>query len=157
MGRSARTALISLAVLLAASSTLAASSSGLSVDLHMSRRIAFRGAVGSIIVGDPKIADATVVDSHSVVVTGLGYGRTNLIVVDKIGNTLFDGPISVDASDGGRVNLYRAVTRTSYVCSPHCESSSTDPTSSTTNGAGGPAAPQSGGPGSTTVAVTINH
>ena len=63
-------------------------------------RIPLRAAAGSVIVGNPLIADVTVVDSNTLYITGKGYGITEIVAVDAIGRTVFQRQIVV--SDGYR-------------------------------------------------------
>ena len=43
--------------------------------------------VGTIIIGNPLIADVALQAGGNVVITGKGYGATNLIVLDRAGAT----------------------------------------------------------------------
>jgi hypothetical protein len=54
------------------------------------------------------------------VVTGKGYGSTNLIVLDRSGNVLMQRTVQVQ---GPRdvVVMYRGATRETYSCTPKCE------------------------------------
>ena len=89
MGRLTRLALLSAAVLSAA--TAAAAASHLTVDINQSRRIGLAGSAANVVVGDPTIADVTMIDAHSVIVTGKGYGVTQIMVMNRAGRTLLDG------------------------------------------------------------------
>ncbi len=48
----------------------------------------------TVIVGNPAIADATVEDDVTLVLTGRSFGVTNLIVLDHEGNPIVDETIS---------------------------------------------------------------
>ena len=78
--------------------------------------------VSTIVVGNPLIADVAVQSGGLVVVTGKGYGTTNLIALDRAGAVLMErsivvsGPRSRDA-----VQVYRGVQRETYSCTPNCE------------------------------------
>ena len=56
-----------------------------------------RGAAASVIVANSQIADVTVVDASTLFITGKGYGLTEIVAVDAIGRTLFQGQIVVVA------------------------------------------------------------
>jgi len=76
--RSTRDLLIAAGLLLAAAvpGAAQAQSQALNVEIDQSARIQLRGQAGSVIVGNPQIADVTVVDANTLFVTGKGYGVT---------------------------------------------------------------------------------
>jgi hypothetical protein len=76
--------------------------------------------VGTIVVGNPLIADVTVQSGGLMVVTGKGYGRTNVIALDHRGAVLLEKSIQVQGPYNVVV-IYRGVDRESYSCSPKCE------------------------------------
>jgi hypothetical protein len=76
--------------------------------------------VATIVVGNPLIADIALQPGGYMVVTGKGYGSTNLIVLDRLGNVLMQSTVQVK---GPRdvVVVYRGATRETYSCTPKCE------------------------------------
>jgi Flp pilus assembly secretin CpaC len=77
--------------------------------------------VATIVVGNPAIADVAVQSGGLVVVTGKGYGTTNLIVLDRTGTVLMERAIVVRGPSSGTVAVYRGVERETYSCTPTCE------------------------------------
>jgi len=77
--------------------------------------------VSTIVVGNPTIADVAVQSGGLVVVTGKGYGSTNLIALDRAGAVLMERNIVVRGGNGSTVSVYRGVERESYSCTPDCE------------------------------------
>ena len=75
----------------------------------------------TVVVGNPLIADISLQAGGMVVVTGKGYGITNLIALDTRGNTLLEQSIEVQGPDDHIVIVYRGVERESYSCTPKCE------------------------------------
>ena len=126
---------------LAAGSALGAAAGALSVPMDQSVRIALRAPATSVVVGNPAIADVSVIDARTILVLGKGYGVTNLVVMDQAGRVLFNRQIVVAASDAGRVSIWRGPTASSYACSPRCER---EPGAA--GGGAAPAAPTSGTP-----------
>ena len=122
MGRLPRSLLISLAIALMAGPASLASTAQVTVELNDSKPIGLYGTAANVIVGDPLVADVTLVDSHTLIVNGRGYGRTHIMVMDSNGRTLLDTHVSVVAPTDGRVTLYRGAAATNYTCSPRCES-----------------------------------
>ena len=76
----------------------------------------------TLIVGNPIIADVTLVkDSNVMVITGKGYGETNLVVLDKNGALLTEEFIRVKANERALLVVQRGLERESYSCAPRCE------------------------------------
>ncbi len=76
--------------------------------------------VATVVIGNPLIADASI-QPGGVVITGKGYGTTNLIVLNRTGAVLLEKSIQVRGPRGSFVGLYRGVERESYSCTPDCE------------------------------------
>jgi Flp pilus assembly secretin CpaC len=77
--------------------------------------------VATIVVGNPLIADVTVQSGGLVVVTGKGYGSTNVIALDRAGAVLMERSIVVRGPDAHTVAVFRGVERETYSCTPDCE------------------------------------
>jgi len=114
------------------------------IHLNQSRRIMLRGAAANIIVGNPSVADVTVIDAHSVILQGKGYGSTDVLVMDKGGRTLLDDHVMVAAAEGGVVTVHRGANAVEYSCSPRCEALS--PPKDAGAGASPGASPMTGAP-----------
>jgi len=116
-------ALASAAVLLAPAVGTAQSAS-MNVEIDQAQRVQLRGPAGSVIVGNPQIADVTVVDSNTLYITGKGYGVTEIVAVDAIGRTVFQSQIVVtDGSGSGRVRVWRGAQATEMACASSCSPS----------------------------------
>lgn len=77
--------------------------------------------VATIVVGNPLIADVTLQPGGMVVVTGKGYGSTNMIAMDRAGTVLADRSIQVEGPSDKLVTVFRGVERESYSCTPTCQ------------------------------------
>jgi Flp pilus assembly secretin CpaC len=115
-----------LSAALAAATMIAAAAgpalaAGLEVHVDQSVRVALAGSASSVVVGNPSIADVSVVDDRTLLVLGKGYGVTNLVVLDHGGHVLYDRDVVVSSADDGRVSIWRGPTPTAYACSPRCE------------------------------------
>jgi Flp pilus assembly secretin CpaC len=77
---------------------------------------------GTIILGNPLIADAAVQDAETLVLTGRSFGVTNLIILDSGGREILNRQVSVGGTAGHLVTVHRATIRTSLSCTPDCES-----------------------------------
>jgi hypothetical protein len=109
----------SLALVLAPAAALAAT---MDVPLDHSAFVTLPGPAHNIIIGNPAIADASVVDQRHIIVTGKGAGVTNLVITDAAGRPIFDREIIVGGVTGGRVALIAGGQGvTTYNCAPVCE------------------------------------
>jgi hypothetical protein len=78
--------------------------------------------VATIVIGNPLIADATLQTGGMLVVTGKGYGGTNLVALDRDGRVLMDKYVQVLGPSGDNlVVVYKGIERESYSCAPECE------------------------------------
>ncbi|MEP2705796.1 MAG: pilus assembly protein N-terminal domain-containing protein [Roseibium sp.] len=75
----------------------------------------------AVIVGNPFIADVSMFDKNTVVITGKSYGTTNLVILDSNNKPIVDEVITVRASDNDIVSIYRKSSRTTFSCHPNCE------------------------------------
>ncbi|MBX9803840.1 MAG: pilus assembly protein N-terminal domain-containing protein [Caulobacteraceae bacterium] len=113
-------ALASAAVLLTPVSGTAQTGS-LNIEIDQAQRVQLRGPAGSVIVGNPAIADVTVVDSNTLYITGKGYGVTEIVAVDTIGRTVFQSQVVVtDGTGAGRVRVWRGGQATEMACAASC-------------------------------------
>jgi len=92
----------------------------LDVILDQAQILRLPDRVGTIVVGNPLIADVTVQAGGLMVVTGKGYGRTNVIALDHHGGVLLEKAIQVQGPYNVVV-IYRGTDRESYSCAPKCE------------------------------------
>lgn len=115
--------LLAAAALLAVPAAAAAQSRPLNVDIDQSTRVQLRAPAGSVIVGNPLIADVTVVDANTLFITGKGYGVTEVVAVDVLGRTVFQSQVVVTAGDSGRVRVWRGAQPTEMACASTCSPS----------------------------------
>ena len=109
---------LAAAALVAAAGVAQAQS--LNVEIDRSSRINLRGQAASVIVGNPAIADVTVVDANTLFVTGKGYGVTEVVAVDALGRTLYQGEVVVTGGSTGSVRVWRGAQATEMACASSC-------------------------------------
>lgn len=110
--------------MLAACAALAASPAGaeaIRVFIDQARVVKLARPADTIIVGNPEIADAAVQDASTVVLTGKGFGVTNLVILDRDGAAIVDEQIFVSRTSANAVNIYRRSDLQVLSCSPYCE------------------------------------
>ena len=122
-GADAKMASLVLALGLFAAISLAPAkaSDALNVVLDQATIMKLPDKVATIVVGNPLIADVAVQSGGLVVVTGKGYGSTNVIALDRTGTVLMERSIVVSGPVGPTVQVYRGIQRETYSCTPNCE------------------------------------
>ena len=111
------TVFFAAAALLAAQPALAET---LTVRLDQSAPVRLSAPARDVVVGNPNIADITMLDSRHLVVMGKAYGVTNLLVMDAAGRTILDRQVVVSSSDSAMA-YYRGGQTVSYACAERCE------------------------------------
>lgn len=109
-----------LAALALAVVPAAAGAQTLNVEIDRSARVQLAGAASSVIVGNPQIADVSVVDANTLFITGKGYGVTEVVAVDGVGRTLFQREVVVTGGSTGSVRVWRGGQATEMACASSC-------------------------------------
>ncbi len=114
-----------LAALLAAAVFAAAASRAIaeepiSVHIDQARILKLPDRAATVVIGDPLIADLSIQPGGLAVITGKGYGATNVVVLDKSSAVLMEKTIEVKGPDEPIVVVYRGMTRQTYSCTPDC-------------------------------------
>jgi Flp pilus assembly secretin CpaC len=99
----------------------AAEGEPISVKVNMARILRISAPAATVIVGNPGVADVTIQDPQTLVLTGKSYGQTNLIVLDNMGNPIADTIVEVIQAQADLVTVYMGQARTTLVCSPVCQ------------------------------------
>lgn len=93
----------------------------LRVYMNSARVLKLDRPVSKVIVGNADVADATVADSKTIVLTGRAYGTTNLVLLDADGNAIVDERILVSIDESSTVRVFKSTARTVLSCTPNCE------------------------------------
>ncbi|MEQ1941364.1 pilus assembly protein N-terminal domain-containing protein [Mesorhizobium sp. VNQ89] len=109
--------------LLVASAMPASAETGIDITMNQAKVIKLSREADTIIVGNPEIADASVQDASTIVLTGKGFGVTNLVVLDAEGGPIIDEQITVSRSTASTVRIYRRAEIQTMSCTPFCEGS----------------------------------
>jgi len=102
-------------------SSLAQATETMLVHVDQAKILRIEQPAGTIIVGNPMIADATVQDERMLVITGKSFGSTNLIILDRNGEEILSTNLEVRFAAASQVTIQRGTGRFSYSCSPTCE------------------------------------
>ena len=115
-----------VALLMGAGTTVAADKNDdiIRVFMNHARVLKLDRAVAKVIIGNSDVADATVADSKTIVLTGRSFGTTNLVLLDTTGNAILDERVLVSIDEGNTVRVFRQTERSVYSCTPNCEKNS---------------------------------
>ncbi len=94
-----------------------------SVALNKTQIMRLPAPAAAIIVGNPAIADVSVHSPTLLFVLGRGYGVTNVIILDDMGNTILNTDIQVgnNQSGSGKRLMLAGKGWQSYSCTPFCQ------------------------------------
>ena len=107
-------------VLASGASPARAESSAIAVTLDQAKIAQLPQGTTTLIVGNPMIADVTMLkNNNSMVITGKGFGQTNLIAIDAEGAIIEEKQVRVLPTKTVLV-LQNGSSRISYACNPDC-------------------------------------
>ncbi len=94
----------------------------LSVNVDSARLLRLPDHVSTIVIGNPLIADATLQDGGVLVITGKGFGATNLVALDAKGHVLMRKTLQVLGPRRDHVvTVYRGIKRETLSCAHECQ------------------------------------
>jgi Flp pilus assembly secretin CpaC len=74
-------------------------------------------------VGNPMIADVSMIDSRHAFVLGKGFGHTNIVALNTDGKQVVNDAVTVFGHTGSTVILHRGTAQATYACNgARCES-----------------------------------
>lgn len=111
---------LGLAALLAAAIP-ALAGPGIEVVMNQAKIVKLSRAADTIVIGNPNIADVAVQDGSTVVLTGKGFGVTNLVILDEAGSPIIDEQVTVSRATASSVRIYRRAQVQTMSCTPYCE------------------------------------
>jgi Flp pilus assembly secretin CpaC len=93
----------------------------INVSIDQAKVIQLPDKTSTVIVGNPIVADVTMLKGNGkMILTGKGFGETNLIALDASGGTLGESVIRVTSQFRGLI-VQRGLDRESYTCNPSCQ------------------------------------
>jgi opacity protein-like surface antigen len=94
----------------------AAVADAVSVPLDEVRVITFAKPVATLYVGNPVIADVTIIDNRHAFVQGKAFGATNFVALDGSGRQIANQQVVVAGGGTSVVTLQRGTSQTTYAC-----------------------------------------
>jgi Flp pilus assembly secretin CpaC len=112
-----------------------AAAAPLSVNVNMAKILKIAAPAATVIIGNPGVADVTIQDPQTLILTGKSYGETNLIVLDSTGRAVIDTVVEVIQTSASVVTVYLGNSRSTLTCEPVCQPTITigDDTAFTSN------------------------
>ena len=91
------------------------------VNANMARVLRINAPAATVIIGNPAVADVTIQDPQTLILTGRSYGRTNMIILDANGDPIADTIVEVAQIKTDTVTIFSGAQRTSVACAPNCQ------------------------------------
>ena len=104
-----------------AASAVHAAGDTIKVNVDQAQLLRLPEGTSTLVVGNPLIADVAVQSGGTLVITGKGYGTTNLLALDRDGAVIMEHQVLVEGPKGPIVVVYRGIERETYSCTPNCE------------------------------------
>jgi Flp pilus assembly secretin CpaC len=111
------------AAMATATMTTARAEPGIEVIMNQARIVKLSRAADTIVIGNSAIADASVQDASTIILTGRGFGVTNMVVLDRDGAPIVDEQVTVVRQTAKSVRIYRRADIQTLSCTPYCEGS----------------------------------
>jgi len=100
----------------------AGNAGGIALTMDEVRTLTFEKPIATVYVGNPSIADITMIDARHAFVLGKAYGRTNIVALNHDGEQVYNSRINVAQGGNETLTLNRGAQRVTYNCNEgHCE------------------------------------
>jgi putative type II/III system pilus formation protein len=107
-------------LLLAAAVSPAFAAEPIAIRLDQARILKLPERAATVVIGNPLIADLSIQPGGLAIVTGKGYGATNVVVMDGAGAVLAEHIVEVKGPPDRIVVVFRGAARNTYSCTPEC-------------------------------------
>ena len=104
---------------LVAAAAMPALAEGIAVTMNQAKIVKLSRPADTIVMR----VHASVQDASTVVLTGRGFGVTNLVILDETGAPIIDEQVTVSRSTAATLRIYRRASVQTLSCTPYCESS----------------------------------
>ncbi len=101
--------------------THASANEPIAVTVDQARLMKLPERVATVVIGNPLIADVSLQPGGMLVITGKGYGTTNLVILDRNGSPIIDRLIEVQGPRDNVMVIHRGLDRETHSCTPVCE------------------------------------
>jgi Flp pilus assembly secretin CpaC len=105
----------------ASASGALAASDPIEVTIDFAKVMKIEKPAHTIIIGNPGIADASIDDETTLILTGKTAGTTNLIVLDERGDEVMNAVVRVSSDIRQLTTVFYGKSRQTFSCAPVCE------------------------------------
>ena len=114
--------LVAAAIVWTGAATVGAAAEGpIDVTIDFAKVMRLDTPARTVIVGNPGIADASIDNEKTLVLTGKTAGTTNLIVLDVNGHEILNSTIRVSSDVHQLTTVFYGANRETFSCAPVCE------------------------------------
>ncbi len=113
--------LLPLLALVGTLALAAPASAAITARIDEATAVTLSGSAANVVVGNPAIADVSIVDRRRIAVLGRAYGTTNVMVFDAAGRIIYNSLVTVTSPSAGHVSMFRGPIVHNYTCGPRCE------------------------------------
>lgn len=111
-----------MVALLSVTATPAVSAEPIELAIDIAQVLKLERPAGTIAIGNPNIADVTVIDATTLVLTGKSTGLTNIIILDHHGGEFSSYSVRVITHGGKYVSVRSSQGQRSFFCNGICDS-----------------------------------
>ena len=86
----------------------AAAADPFSVKVDQTVTLKLASPANSVVIGNATVADVSVADARTLLITGKAFGATNLTVLDRAGNTIYTNQLVVGGEPEDGLTIVRA-------------------------------------------------
>lgn len=90
------------------------------VETGKTKPLRLKQEAGSVVIGNPNVADVSVHNNKLIFISGKTFGTTNLIIFDSDGKTIYTSDIVVTTNTANLVTLNRGGETFTFDCAPNC-------------------------------------
>jgi Flp pilus assembly secretin CpaC len=120
-GRRLVVAAIACVGVTAATGAATAADEPIDVTIDFAKVVKLSQSPHTVIVGNPGIADASVGDEKTLILTGKTAGTTNLILLDASGKEFMNAVVRVSSDIRQLTTVFYGPNRQTFSCAPVCE------------------------------------
>jgi hypothetical protein len=100
--------------------TPAAAADPFKVSVDQTVAVKLASPANSVVIGNATVADVTVHDASTILITGKAFGTTNLVVLDRAGKEIWANTLAVSLNDDSELTIVRAGGTNTYSCIDKC-------------------------------------
>lgn len=89
-----------------------------SVDQTVALKLA--APANSVVIGNATVADVSVHDANTLLITGKAFGTTNLVVLDRAGRTIWENTLAVGGGAASELTIVRGGGTYTFSCVDKC-------------------------------------